>query len=73
MTHTVTNIEATKWLVSVSFADEGVQQSTSNTVIGTEEQANAYAPTLARDFRENHADLFPLPVVEEHEHMEEMQ
>ncbi|MEA4865360.1 MAG: hypothetical protein VB088_08180 [Sphaerochaeta sp.] len=70
MTHTITNIETNKWLVSISFADEGVPQGASTTVIGTEEQAHAYAQTLARDFRENHADLFPPPVVEEHDHME---
>jgi hypothetical protein len=71
MTHNVVNIEANKWMVSVSFADEGVQQGASNTVIGTEEQAIAYVPTLARDFRENNPDLFPLPLVEEHDHMME--
>ena len=61
MTHTVTNIAANRWQVSVSFADEGVDATASNIVLGTEDQANAYAPTLARDFRENHAELFPLP------------
>ena len=71
MTHTVTKISETSWQVNVSFADEGVDATTSNTVIGTEAQAHAYAPTLARDFRENNADLFPLPVVEEHDHMME--
>jgi hypothetical protein len=48
-----------------------VNASASNHVIGTKEQAEAYAVTLARDFRENHMELFPLPPVEEHDHMME--
>ena len=61
MTTTVTNIEKNTYLVEVFFLDEGVDATTSNTIIGTEDQAYAYAPVLARDFRENNPDLFPLP------------
>jgi hypothetical protein len=71
MTHTATNVGGNKWLVAVDFTDEGVNASASNHVIGTKEQAEAYAVTLARDFRENHMELFPLPPVEEHDHMME--
>lgn len=71
MIHTVTNIAINRWQVNVSFTDEGIQATASNIIIGTEEQAHGYAPTLARDFRENHHDLFPLPVVEEQDHMME--
>lgn len=73
MTHNVTKIEDNKWLVEVSFHDEGVDRTTSNKVIGTEEQAHAYAATLARDYRENNADLFPLPEVEEEGMMEDIE
>ena len=61
MTHRITKLNENKWLVEVDFLDEGVDRSASNTVIGSEEQAHAYATTLARDYRENNADLFPLP------------
>lgn len=71
MTHTVTNIATNRWLVDVFFADEGVDATARNIVVGTEEQAIAYAPTLARDFRDNHAELFPLPEPEVNP-MEEM-
>ena len=65
MTYTINQISENKWLVTVDFNDEGVNQSTSNEIIGTEDQAIAYAPVLARDYRENHAELFPLPPDEE--------
>ena len=71
MTHTVTNIEANKWLVSVSF-EKGCNRAPSNTVIGTEAQA-AYAPTLAGFSVESRRPCSRLLVVEEHDHMEEMQ
>lgn len=64
MTKTVTKIEGNKYLVVVDFTDEGVDATTQNHVIGTEDQAHAYAATLARDFRENHSDLFPMPEIE---------
>jgi len=72
MTYSVEQVSENKWLVTVDFNDEGIDRKATNEVIGTEEQAHAYAPTLARDFRENHADLFPPPVVEEHDYMEEI-
>ncbi len=71
MTHTVTSIGTNRWDVAISFADEGVEATANNVIIGTVDQANAYAPTLARDFRENHPDLFPLPEPEVNP-MEEM-
>lgn len=61
MITTVTNIEGNTYLVEVSFIDEGVDATTSNTVIGTEEQAYAYGAVLARDFKENNPELFPEP------------
>jgi hypothetical protein len=63
--------ETNKWVVTVDFNDEGVDALAQNEVRGTEAQANAYAMTLARDFKENHADLFPPPPVVEHDPMME--
>jgi hypothetical protein len=63
--------ETNKWIVTVDFNDEGVDAIAQNEVRGTEDQAHAYAMTLARDFRENHADLFPPPPIEEHDPMME--
>lgn len=71
MTHTAINVGGDKWIVSVDFNDEGVNASASNHVVGTNEQADAYAATLARDFRENHMEMFPLSPMEEHDHMME--
>lgn len=71
MTYTTSNVDGNKWLVAVDFIDEGVNASASNHVVGTKEQADAYAATLARDFRENHMEMFPLPPVEEHDYMME--
>ena len=72
MTYTINQISENKWLVTVDFNDEGVNQSTSNEIIGTEDQAIAYAPVLARDFRENNAELFPLPQDDEGDHEEDL-
>ncbi len=69
MIHTVTNIAINRWQVNVSFTDEGIQATASNIIIGTEEQAHGYAPTLARDFQENHPELFPVPEVNPMEEM----
>ena len=71
MTYTTTNVGGNKWLVSVDFTDEGVAANASNHIVGTQEQANAYAATLARDLRSNNMELFPLPEVEEHDPMME--
>ena len=65
--------ETGKWIVSVDFSDEDADNTAQNEVRGTQEQAESYATTLARDFRENHAELFPPPPVVEHDPiMEEM-
>lgn len=72
MRYTINQVAENKWLVAVDFSDEGVDRTTSNEIIGTEDQAIAYAPVLARDFRENNAELFPLPQDDEGDHEEDL-
>lgn len=59
MTVQVTLIENNEWDVVVDFSDEGVEQTASNHIIGTEGQAKAYGAVISRDFRSNNPDLFP--------------
>lgn len=73
MTYSVEQVSENKWLVTVDFNDEGIDRKATNEVIGTEEQAIAYATVLARDFRENNAELFPLLEEAEGTHEEDFE
>lgn len=73
MNSNVTNIKANKWLIEIDWIDEDIDASTSAIIVGPEDDAIAYIPTLARDYRDNHPDLFPQPEPEEGEHEEDFE
>lgn len=62
MISNIKNIGKNTYLVEIDFSDEGIPATAKAEIIGTEEQATAYAVTLANDYKTNHADLFPVAI-----------
>lgn len=67
MTRTIEKVSDIEYTLTLSYADEQVDLSVTRNVIGDRQSVEAYATTLDRDTRRDHALLFPMPVMPAHE------
>ncbi len=67
MTYTITALTDIEFIIEVNYQDEGVDLIATKNIIGSQDCAKSYVTILDRDVRTNHASLFPLPEMPEHE------
>ena len=63
MTYTITEKDGLAE-IQMDFSDEGVELSSSRTVVGGADKAESQVKILEIDARNNNMELFPLPEVE---------
>lgn len=72
MNYTIEPINEKITKLTVDFSDEDIDLQGETTVKGTEEDAEKYVDTFAKDLKRNNIELFPKPPEPEHPEDEEL-